>query len=803
MAFNEPLQPVVQSGIQANSRGFTPNTAYGEIFSGLGDAIKNGLTAYDETKKVEIEKAAYADVEAVIKETMPPDITAGVTEDIENIQMAAEQGSYSDVAMRTKMDQAAKRRIAQNPAYAPLIQRQFAAALGTNSANDLRTARLQAIESASVGGKEKYNQKVSYYNSNADVMGTAEFRSQYLQETGTAFVEGSMEYDEIATRKIVSRQRAITFKREEAKAEAEADEKFAPKYARGKAAEIKNNVFSMVQDSPLGDLMKKVDVAKADGIQGPEKEALVQNWGMLKTAYLDQVRTALSDTTDAGMANLSSADREAIMKSAEAEVEVYEKMLLDDEYGLLKSATRELANHKEDHQHKLMKDNSMILNYSYLKGMVPDEVALSIWNSTEQKFAAQTLQEEVAKMLTVKIPQGTAKLSDIVEIESELGDSKAKPGVMLDFVTGNLEKMLTHPDLTDEQLAANIRGIFTKENIDFLNTKVKPESRLSIFNRLIKPGVVERLKASGDQVSLKALETWGTGQFMAITGPHRASLEDAAVHTDNIKVTYKDGRFAVDGSGVSKVIGAAPISGAMDIAKGNAAIKAAADINLYIDRMTPVWEANGFTRDQVVQSLMGEGFGGESNRQGSFMTKMYNAVGEFLSPAKAEASTPKESTKATVGGDEGKLLGFISKAEGADYKTMFGGSKVDLEGMTVAEVQAYQKKHGSATGSSATGAYQVMRQTLKDLIMAGVVDEDEMFTPELQDRIALSLLNRRGYQKWKAGKISDEAFADNLAKEWASLPTAAGKSFYDGDSMGNKATRKRDQMMALLKDLKQ
>lgn len=185
------------------------------------------------------------------------------------------------------------------------------------------------------------------------------------------------------------------------------------------------------------------------------------------------------------------------------------------------------------------------------------------------------------------------------------------------------------------------------------------------------------------------------------------------------------------------------------------------------------------------------------------MTKMYNAVGEFLSPAKAEASTPKESTKATVGGDEGKLLGFISKAEGADYKTMFGGSKVDLEGMTVAEVQAYQKKHGSATGSSATGAYQVMRQTLKDLIMAGVVDEDEMFTPELQDRIALSLLNRRGYQKWKAGKISDEAFADNLAKEWASLPTAAGKSFYDGDSMGNKATRKRDQMMALLKDLKQ
>jgi hypothetical protein len=44
-----------------------------------------------------------------------------------------------------------------------------------------------------------------------------------------------------------------------------------------------------------------------------------------------------------------------------------------------------------------------------------------------------------------------------------------------------------------------------------------------------------------------------------------------------------------------------------------------------------------------------------------------------------------------------------------------------------------------------------------------------MFTPDMQERLARSLLQRRGYDQWKAGKLSDRDFMHNLSMEWAGL----------------------------------
>ena len=151
--------------------------------------------------------------------------------------------------------------------------------------------------------------------------------------------------------------------------------------------------------------------------------------------------------------------------------------------------------------------------------------------------------------------------------------------------------------------------------------------------------------------------------------------------------------------------------------------------------------------------------------------------------------------------DAAAILGFVSKAEGADFNTLFGGSKVILEEKTVAEVQQLQRAHGKKTGSSATGAYQVMRRTLSDLIDQGVVDPDEPFTEDVQNRIGMALLQRRGYDDWKAGKLTTQQFADRLAQEWAALPLGSGKSAYEG-KMGNKARIPRAELVAMLEGLK-
>jgi muramidase (phage lysozyme) len=61
--------------------------------------------------------------------------------------------------------------------------------------------------------------------------------------------------------------------------------------------------------------------------------------------------------------------------------------------------------------------------------------------------------------------------------------------------------------------------------------------------------------------------------------------------------------------------------------------------------------------------------------------------------------------------------------------------------------------------------------------------EKAIFNEQLQDQLARQLLEKRGFEKYKAGKISTEKFIKELSREWASLPQdATNKSRYEGIS---------------------
>lgn len=150
----------------------------------------------------------------------------------------------------------------------------------------------------------------------------------------------------------------------------------------------------------------------------------------------------------------------------------------------------------------------------------------------------------------------------------------------------------------------------------------------------------------------------------------------------------------------------------------------------------------------------------------------------------------------------GPIKEVIGRAEsgGGNYNMVYGNRRPPkpLTEMTVAEIRDYQRqlvRNGSP--SSALGFYQFIGPTLQSLIDEGVVGMDEKFTPAVQDRAGLALMERRGLSAWREGRLSDEAFADRLAQEWAGLPTASGRSYYAGDGL-NKATVGRSAVMAAL-----
>lgn len=119
---------------------------------------------------------------------------------------------------------------------------------------------------------------------------------------------------------------------------------------------------------------------------------------------------------------------------------------------------------------------------------------------------------------------------------------------------------------------------------------------------------------------------------------------------------------------------------------------------------------------------------------------------------------------------------------------------------------------GAKEPSSALGGYQFLTKTLDtlkaDLKLSGKEIMDEAF----QDDLAVALMNRRGHMKFLRGEMGPEAFANELAKEWASLPVVTkirgqsrtvlpGQSYYAGDGL-NKAFHKPETILAAVKALR-
>lgn len=126
----------------------------------------------------------------------------------------------------------------------------------------------------------------------------------------------------------------------------------------------------------------------------------------------------------------------------------------------------------------------------------------------------------------------------------------------------------------------------------------------------------------------------------------------------------------------------------------------------------------------------------------------------------------------------------ISTAEGTKqtedpYSTTLGygafieGGERDLTKLTMSEVDALQSEilnnPKNNTGGSPVGKYQVVQRTLRDAKKALGIKDTDLFTREVQDKIGMWLLNRRGYEDWKAGNISDAQFKKNMQNEWHAL----------------------------------
>ena len=90
----------------------------------------------------------------------------------------------------------------------------------------------------------------------------------------------------------------------------------------------------------------------------------------------------------------------------------------------------------------------------------------------------------------------------------------------------------------------------------------------------------------------------------------------------------------------------------------------------------------------------------------------------------------------------------------------------------------------------AIGRYQIIPMTLGYLIAAEDLPLTAVFTPALQDRLAVRLIEDAGLPEFMSGQLAPADFLDSLAFVWAGLPLESGLSAYEGFA-GNSATISR------------
>ena len=138
-----------------------------------------------------------------------------------------------------------------------------------------------------------------------------------------------------------------------------------------------------------------------------------------------------------------------------------------------------------------------------------------------------------------------------------------------------------------------------------------------------------------------------------------------------------------------------------------------------------------------------------------------------------------------------QLLSLIAQAEAgpAGYDAVQYGARVPPSApptrLTLAEIYAWID--ATPGQPHAIGRYQFIPSTLRRLADGQGMGPDTPFTPAVQDRLAVILLEDAGLQQFQAGALARVDFMHSLARIWAGLPLPDGSSYYEGLA-GNRAT---------------
>ena len=121
----------------------------------------------------------------------------------------------------------------------------------------------------------------------------------------------------------------------------------------------------------------------------------------------------------------------------------------------------------------------------------------------------------------------------------------------------------------------------------------------------------------------------------------------------------------------------------------------------------------------------------------------------------------------------------------------------DCSDVTIGEVMLAQDQRRL----HAVGRYQIIGTTMRAAVRWASLSGADLFTPENQDKLFLALIKhkRPGVWSYISGNGSAHHAANDLAREWSSMPAPWGGSYYSG---GDRAHVSRARVLSTLEQVK-
>jgi len=138
--------------------------------------------------------------------------------------------------------------------------------------------------------------------------------------------------------------------------------------------------------------------------------------------------------------------------------------------------------------------------------------------------------------------------------------------------------------------------------------------------------------------------------------------------------------------------------------------------------------------------------------------------------------------------------GYAMDLGHSGLKAVFGR---DCSNITIGEILQAQRS-GQV---HAVGRYQIIGKTLPAAVKHAGLSSSDKFSPHNQNLLFLALVKNKRPAIWAylMGRGSIDAAADALAKEWASMPMANGRTYYPN---GNRAHATRQEVISTLEAIK-